>query len=216
MKIAVIGATGFVGSAIVNELKQRGHQITGIARNTEKLPSAENVTAVKADVTNEEELINAVKGHDTVISSYNAGWANPNLYTDFLEGSKRIQSAVKKAGVEHLFVIGGAGSLHAADGSQFVDSPQFPAEWKPGALAARDYLNVIREEKDLKWTFLSPALEMHQGTSGERIGTYRKGNDTPVFDANNRSVISVEDMAIAIADEVEQKQHIQQRFTVAY
>ena len=216
MKIAVIGATGFVGSAIVEELKQRGHQITGIARNTEKLPSAENVTAVKADVSNEEELINAVKGHDTVISSYNAGWANPNLYTDFLEGSKRIQSAVKKAGVEYLFVIGGAGSLHTADGSQFVDSPQFPAEWKPGALAARDYLNMIREEKDLKWTFLSPALEMHQGTSGERKGSYRKGNDTPVFDTNNRSVISVEDMAIAIADEVEQKQHIQQRFTVAY
>jgi putative NADH-flavin reductase len=216
MKIAVIGATGFVGSAIVEELKQRGHQITGIARNAEKLPSAENVTAVKADVSNEEELINAVKGHDTVISSYNAGWANPNLYSDFLEGSKCIQSAVKKAGVEHLFVIGGAGSLHTADGSQFVDSPQFPAEWKPGALAARDYLNVIREEKDLKWTFLSPALEMHQGTSGERKGSYRKGNDTPVFDTNNRSVISVEDMAIAIADEVEQKQHIQQRFTVAY
>ena len=117
-----------------------------------------------------------------------------------------------KHGLSHKHV----GSLHAADGSQFVDSPQFPAEWKPGALAARDYLNVIREEKDLKWTFLSPALEMHQGTSGERKGTYRKGNDTPVFDENNRSVISVEDMAIAIADEVEQKQHIQQRFTVAY
>lgn len=216
MKIAVIGATGFVGSAIVNELKHRGHQITAIARNTEKIPSAENVTAVKADVNNEEELINTVAGHDTVISSYNAGWTNPNLYNDFLEGSKRIQSAVKKAGVQHLFVVGGGGSLHTATGEQFVDLPQFPAEWKPGALAARDYLNVIKEEKELKWTHLSPALEMHQGTSGIRTGKYRKGVDTPVFDENNRSVISVEDMAIAIADEVEQKQHIQQRFTVAY
>jgi putative NADH-flavin reductase len=216
MKIAVIGATGFVGSAIVHELTHRGHQVTAIARNTENLPSAENVTALKADINNEEELIHAVQGHDTVISSYNAGWTNPNLYNDFLEGSKRIQSAVKKAGVEHLFVVGGAGSLHTETGEQFVDLPQFPAEWKPGALAARDYLNVIKEEKDLKWTFLSPALEMHQGTSGERKGTYRKGNNTPVFDDNNRSVISVEDMAIAIADEVEQKQHIQQRFTVAY
>lgn len=216
MKIAVIGATGFVGSAIVNELKHRGHQVTAIARNTEKLPSAENVTVVKADINHEEELISAVEGHDTVISSYNAGWTNPNLYSDFLEGSKRIQSAVKKAGVQHLFIVGGGGSLYTATGEQFVDLPQFPAEWKPGALAARDYLNVIKEEKDLKWTFLSPALEMHQGTSGERKGTYRKGSDTPVFDENNRSIISVEDMAIAIADEVEQKQHIQQRFTVAY
>ncbi|NCU04348.1 MAG: NAD(P)H-binding protein [Chitinophagaceae bacterium] len=216
MKIAVIGATGFVGTAIVNELIKRGHSVTGIARNISKLPVIDNLYAAAADINNEEELVAVLKGHDTVISSYNAGWTNPNLYNDFLEGSKHIQSAVKKAGVAHYFVVGGAGSLHTADGGQFVDSPQFPAEWKPGALAARDYLNVIREEKELNWTFLSPALEMHHGTSGVRKGTYRTGTDTPVFDENNRSVISVEDMAIAIADEVEQKKHIQQRYTVAY
>lgn len=216
MKIAVIGATGFVGTAIVNELVKRGHSVTGIARNISKLPVIDNLYAAAADINNEEELVAVLKGHDTVISSYNAGWTNPNLYDDFLEGSKRIQSAVKKAGVSHYFVIGGAGSLHTADGGQFVDSQQFPAEWKPGALAARDYLNVIKEEKELDWTFLSPALEMHHGTSGISKGTYRTGTDTPVFDENNRSVISVEDMAIAIADEVEQKKYIQQRYTVAY
>ena len=130
MKIAVIGATGFVGSAIVNELKHRGHQITAIARNTDKLPSAENVTAVKADINKEDELINAVEGHDTVISSYNAGWTNPNLYHDFIEGSKAIQDAVKKSGVKRFIVIGGAGSLYI-DGKQLVDSPDFPADIKP-------------------------------------------------------------------------------------
>lgn len=216
MKIALIGATGFVGTTILNELVSKGHEVTAIARNTEKLQTSDTVHPVKADVTNEDELANAVKGHDAVISSYNAGWTNPNLYNDFLAGSKAIQSAVKKSGVKRLLIVGGAGSLYVADGLQLIDTPQFPAEWKPGALAARDYLNVIKEEKELDWTFLSPAIEMHHGTSGVRKGTYRKGLETPVFDENNRSIISAEDMAIAIVDEIEHPQHIRERFTVAY
>ncbi len=216
MKIALIGATGFVGTTILNELVSKGHEVTAIARNTEKLQASDTVHPVKADVTNEDELANAVKGHDAVISSYNAGWTNPNLYNDFLAGSKAIQSAVKKSGVKRLLIVGGAGSLYVADGLQLIDTPQFPAEWKPGALAARDYLNIIKEEKELDWTFLSPAIEMHHGTSGVRKGTYRKGLETPVFDENNRSIISAEDMAIAIVDEIEHPQHIRERFTVAY
>lgn len=216
MKIALIGATGFVGTIILNELVNRGHQVTAIARNTEKLQGSDLLHPVKADVKNEDELTSAVKGHDAVISSYNAGWANPNLYNDFLAGCKAIQSAVKKSGVKRLLVVGGAGSLYVADGLQLVDTPQFPAEWKTGALAARDYLNVIKEEKELEWTFLSPAIEMHHGTSGVRKGTYRKGLENPVFDENNRSIISAEDMAIAIVDEMEHPQHIRERFTVAY
>ncbi|MFT3846563.1 MAG: NAD(P)-dependent oxidoreductase [Lacibacter sp.] len=216
MKIALIGATGFVGTTILNELVSKGHEVTAIARNTEKLQASDTVHPVKADVTNEDELANAVKGHDAVISAYNAGWTNPNLYNDFLAGSKAIQSAVKKSGVKRLLIVGGAGSLYVADGLQLIDTPQFPAEWKPGALAARDYLNVIKEEKELDWTFLSPAIEMHHGTSGVRKGTYRKGLETPVFDENNRSIISAEDMAIAIVDEIEHPQHIRERFTVAY
>lgn len=216
MKIALIGATGFVGTTILNELVSRGHNVTAVARNTEKLQASDLIHPVKADATNEDELAAAVKGHDAVISSYNAGWANPNLYDDFLAGSKAIQSAVKKSGVKRLFIVGGAGSLYVADGLQLIDTPQFPAEWKPGALAARDYLNVIKEEKELDWTFLSPAIEMHHGTSGVRKGNYRKGLETPVFDENNRSIISAEDMAIAIVDEIEHPQHIRERFTVAY
>ncbi len=216
MKIALIGATGFVGNIILNELVSRKHYVTAISRNTEKLQSSDLVQVVKADATNEEELINAIKGNDAVISAYNAGWTNPDLYNDFLAGSKAIQAAVKKSGVKRLLVVGGAGSLYVADGLQLVDTPQFPAEWKPGALAARDYLNIIKEEKELEWTFLSPAIEMHHGTSGVRKGNYRKGLENPVFDENNRSVISAEDMAIAIVDEIEHPQHIRERFTVAY
>ncbi len=216
MKVTLIGASGFVGTAILNELLQRGHRVTAIVRNPEKITPAENVTVVSANVLNETEVLNAVAGHDAVISAYNAGWTNPNLYNDFLEGSQTIQEAVKTAAVKRLIVVGGGGSLYIAPNQQIVDSEDFPKDWKPGALAARDYLNILKEEKELEWTFLSPALEMHQGTSGIRKGTYRTGLENPVFDADKRSVISVEDVAFAIVDELEKPQHIRQRFTVAY
>jgi len=216
MKIALIGATGFVGNGILNELLQRGHQVTAITRHAAKLTEAENLKAVAANVLDEEEIINALKGNDAVISAYNAGWTNPNLYNEFIAGSKAIQNAVKKSGIKRLIVVGGAGSLFIAPGQQIVDTDSFPKEWKPGALAARDYLNILKEENELDWTFVSPAIEMHQGTSGTRLGTYRTGLDSPVFDKDMRSIISVEDLSLAIADELEKPQHIRKRFTVAY
>ncbi|MFA6333997.1 MAG: NAD(P)-dependent oxidoreductase [Bacteroidales bacterium] len=216
MKVALIGASGFVGTAILNELLQRKHKVTAIVRHPEKIKQAEQVTVVKANVLNENDVAEAVKDNDVVVSAYNAGWANPNLYNEFLEGSKAIQAGVKKSGVKRLIVIGGAGSLYVAEGVQLIDTQQFPEEIKPGASAARDYLNILREEKDLDWTFFSPAIEMHQGSSGERKGTYRTGLENPVFDANNRSVLSVEDLAVVIVDEAENPKHIRQRFTAAY
>lgn len=216
MKVALIGASGFVGNAILKELLQRGHQVAAIVRNPEKIKPSENVTLVSTNVLNETELSNAIAGHDAVISAYNAGWTNPNLYDEFLKGSQTIQEASKKSGIKRLIVVGGAGSLFIGPGQQIVDTEGFPQEWKPGALAARDYLNILKEEKELDWTFLSPAVEMHKGTSGIRKGIYRTGLENPVFDDNKRSVISVEDVAVAIADELENPKHIRQRFTVAY
>jgi uncharacterized protein len=216
MKVALIGASGFVGTAILNELLQRGHQVTAIVRNPGKIAPAENVTAVSVNVLNETEIKNAVAGHDAVISAYNAGWTNPDLYNEFLKGAQTIQEGVKQSGVKRLIFIGGAGSLFIAPGQQLVDTEAFPAEWKPGALAARDYLNILKKETELDWTFLSPAVEMHQGTSGNRKGKYRTGLESPVFDADSRSMISVEDTAVAIVDELESPKHIRKRFTVAY
>jgi uncharacterized protein len=216
MKVALIGASGFVGTAVLNELIKKGHTVTAIVRNPENVKRGKNITAVKANVLDAGEVAEAVKGHDAVISTYNAGWANPDLYNEFLKGAKAIQDGVKKAGVKRLIVVGGAGSLYIAEGKQLVDTPAFPAEWKPGALAARDYLNIIKTEQDLDWTFLSPAMQMHQGTSGERKGHYRTGLETPVFDENGKSIISVEDTALAIVDELEISKHIRKRFTVAY
>lgn len=216
MKVALIGASGFVGTALLNELVARGHTITAIVRNPEKVKEQQGVSVVQADILDITKTADILKGHDAVVSAYNAGWTNPNLYNDFLEGSKAIQTAVKSAGVKRLIVIGGAGSLYMPDGKQLVDSEQFPADIKSGALAARDYLDVLKTDTELDWTFFSPAIEMHPGTSGERKGHYRTSLDHPVFDENNRSVLSVEDLAMAIVDELENPKYIRKRFTAAY
>jgi putative NADH-flavin reductase len=217
MKVALIGASGFVGTALLTELLNRGHEVTALTRNIANVKKQHQIlTVVQANVTNPADLAEKAQGHDAVISAFNAGWTNPNLYEDFLNGSKAIQEGVKKSGVKRFIFVGGAGSLYAAEGLQFVDTPEFPEQIKPGALAARDYLNHLKTETNLDWTFLSPALEMHQGTSGERKGSYRKGQETPVFDETGRSVASVEDTALAIVDELENPQHIRERFTVDY
>ena len=215
MKIAIIGATGFVGSKLVKEAADRGLQVTAIARNAEKTETP-NVTKVSVDVNNVDELSEVLKGQDTVISAYNAGWTNPNIYDDFLAGSKAIQEAVKQAGVKRLIMIGGAGSLFTAENQQLVDAEGFPAEIKPGALAARDYLNILKNEKELDWAFFSPAIEMHPGITTGRTGKYRLGKDHPVVDENNVSKLSAENVAVVLIDEAEHPKHHQQRFTAAY
>lgn len=216
MKVALIGASGFVGTSILKELLSRGHEVLALVRQPEKITlENEKLTVKGIDVLDTNALTSAVKNEDVVISAYNAGWTNPNLYNDFLAGSEAIQKAVKDAAKPRLIVIGGAGSLEI-NGQQLVDGPEFPAEYKAGATAARDYLDILKKENDLQWTFFSPAIEMHPGITTGRTGKYRLGKDQPVFDANNRCSLSVEDLAVVIADELENNQHPQQRFTAAY
>lgn len=215
--IAIIGASGFVGTALLNEALQRGHKVTAIVRHPENIKIVhDHLTLKQGDAIDVAALAGLLKGHDAVISAYNAGWSNPDLYNDFLNGSKAIQAAVKQSGVKQLIVIGGAGSLFIAPGVQLVDTPEFPEAYKAGATAARDYLQELRQENELEWTFVSPAIEMHPGTSGVRKGTYRTGLESPVFDDAGRSIISVEDLAVAVIDEAEKQEHIRERFTVAY
>ena len=216
MKIVVIGATGFVGQNLVEELSIRGHQILAISKDASSVLKEENIKAINIDVNDTTSLAALLKGNDVVISAFNAGWTNPNLYNDFLIGSKNIQQAVKEASVNRLIVIGGAGSLFIAPNIQVVDTPDFPKEYHAGASAAREYLNIIKEEKELNWTFFSPALEMHPGITTGRTGNYRLGLDNPVFNAEGRSSLSVQDVALVIADEVENPKHSQVRFTAAY
>lgn len=214
MKIAIIGATGFVGSAVLNETLQRGYEVTAIARHPEKTTiKNERLTAVAADADNITNLAKVLAGHDAIISAYNAGWTNPNLYSDFIKGSEAIQQAVKLSGVKRLLVVGGAGSLEVVPGVQMVDTPEFPSEWKSGATAARDYLDILKKENELNWTFISPAANLHPG---KRTGVFRLGTNQPVVDENGKNEISVEDLAVAIIDELESNRFIKKRFTLGY
>ena len=214
-KVAVIGATGFVGTQVVNELANRGYSVEAIVRDISKVSENANVTAKSINVNNIDELAEALQGNDAVINTFNAGWTNPNLYNDFLNGSRNIEKAVEKSGVKRFITVGGAGSLFI-DGNQIVDGSDFPADIKPGALAARDYLNEIKQNETLDWTFFSPAIEMHPGTAGIRKGVYRTALENPVFDENGRSVLSVEDVAVALVDELEQNKFLKKRFTAGY
>jgi uncharacterized protein len=213
MNIALIGATGFVGTALLEELLNRDHQVRALQRDAAKLAPRPGLDVRSVDVLASGHLAAGLKGVDAVVSAFNAGWGNSNLHDDFLRGSDAIAAAAREAGVR-LVVVGGAGSLFIAPGQQLVDSPAFPAEWKQGALAAREVLNRLRADKsELDWTFVSPAIHL---APGERTGQFRLGGEEPVLDAQGESRISVADLAVAIVNELEAPQHRRRRFTAGY
>lgn len=212
MKLAIIGATGFVGSAVVTEALQRGHSLSAIVRTTGKLPTHPALRPVAADINDTEALAAILAGHDAVISAYNPGWAEPEIYAKMVRGSQAILDAVRQSGVRRLLVVGGAGSLEVAPGVQLIDTPQFPAEYKQGALGAREALLQLRADTRLDWSFLSPPALL---APGERRERYRVGDDQLLMDGDHPAGISVATLAVAILDEIERPQHLRRRFTVA-
>jgi putative NADH-flavin reductase len=216
MKIALIGATGFVGTALVTELLQRGHQVTALARNPARLEPRANLGAKPLDAYDPDAVAAAVRGHDAVVSAFNPGWDDPALYDRFMKGSQSIVAGVEQSGVKRLLVVGGAGSLFVAPGVQLVDTPEFashvPPNVVPGAKAARDALAAMRGNTALDWTFLSPPALL---APGERTGRYRVGGEELLMAGAGPAGISVADLAVAIADEIETPRHVRARFTVA-
>jgi len=213
MKVAVIGASGQIGAFIRDEALARGHYVTAIVRHSEKI-TVQNprLTVVEADILKDrvEELVNS---YDAVISAYNPGWSNPDIYKEQIEGYKAIVSGVKKSGIKRLLVVGGAGSLEVAPGVQLLDRASFPEQVKKGVLATREVLYRLRKEEELEWTFLSPPTSIKPG---ERTGRYRVGKDQLLKNKEGESKISTQDYAVAMLDELEKPQHIRERFTVAY
>jgi hypothetical protein len=203
MKVALIGPAGNVGSRLLAELIGRGHEVTGISRHPETVPARPHLTALRGDAQDEKSLVGLLEGHEALISASRFISMRPQA----------IIGAVKKAGVKRLLVVGGAGSLEVAPGRLLIDTPEFPAEYKPEALAGKEFLRVLRAEHDLDWTYLSPSAVF---VPGPKTGTFRLGTDSLLTGADGKSWVSMEDFAIAMVDELEKPRHSRQRFTVGY
>lgn len=203
MKIAVAGASGRAGSEITKELSRRGHAVTAIARNPEKIAGLPNVTPTKGDVLDQAGLTKLWTGHDVAISSVHFLASDPH----------KLIGAAKDSKVGRYLVVGGAGSLEVAPGVKLVTTPGFPAQYKAEAEAGGVFLDLLQQEKDLNWTFISPsALFVEEA----RTGKFRLGTDQLLTAADGKSSISFEDFAVALADEIERPAHLRQRFTVGY
>jgi len=202
MKVALIGATGRVGSRLAAELVSRGHTVTGISRHAAAEGPA-GIPVIEADATNPGSLAPHLSGHDAVISA-----------TRFVTSdAEALIAAIKTAQVQRLLVVGGAGSLEVAPGKRLLDTEGFPEAFKTEAQAGARFLERLRAERDLDWTFLSPSADF---APGERTGQFRLGDDQLLSDAEGKSHISMEDFALAMVDELEQLVHSHQRFTVGY
>lgn len=213
--VLLIGATGFVGSAVLNELVSRGHKVTAVARNIEKVAKSELLDVVKEDVANVDAIAKLADGKDAIISAYNPGWTNPDIATLISENYPKILSAAKKSGVKRLLIVGGAGTLFCAPGLRVVDSGAIPEEIMGGVRPLGDfYLNTLMNEKDIDWVFFSPAGVFDQ--QGKKTGNYRLGKDDLIVDAEGNSHISLQDYADAMVNELEKPAHHKERFTIGY
>lgn len=213
--VTLIGASGFVGTAILNELLSRGHKVTAVVRNPGKIGiKSPSLTVVQADVTDTSALVAACKGRDAVISAYNPGWTNPNIYEETLHNYPLILEAVRQSGVRRLLCVGGAGTLFCAPGLRVVDSGVIPDAIMGGVRSLGEfYLNTLMNEKEIDWIFFSPAGTLEPG---KRTGKFRLGKDNLIVDENGNSHISVEDYAVAMVDELENPKHHYERFTIGY
>jgi len=213
MKVVLLGATGFVGSALLKEALDRGHRVTAIVRDPGKLDKRDGLIPRTGDVYDTASLAGLIEGNDALMSAFNPGWKNPNLYDDQVRGTRSIIEAAKKAGIKRVLWVGGAGGLEVKAGVRVVDDPALPEWVRPGSLATIDALDQLRKEPDLEWTFLAPSAEMKPG---ERTGKFRLGGDQLLVDFAGHSAISVQDFAVAMIDELERPRHLRQRFTVGY
>lgn len=216
MKVSLIGATGFVGSNILKELLSRGHEVTAISLSADKIDIVDdNLEKVKVDIKDTEKLTDALKGSMMVISAFKPKSDDDSkLYDDYLEGYESIQKAIRAANIRRFFVVGNSGTLFDG-GTQLVDSDKFSSKFKSEARASRDYFDKLRLETYLDWVYLSPPTEMSEEVTTGRTGKYRTGRDEPIVKDGSAS-ISVEDLSVAVVDELEHRKFSRQQYTIGY
>jgi len=212
MKIAVFGAGGRIGSRIVNEALNRGHDVTAVVRHPEDYTLIhDHLKVAKGDLFNAQDVETGAFDQDAVVSAYNnTGGAPPSTIAEL---AVPLIKGLKQAHVKRLIIVGGAGSLKVPSGGDLVDTPNFPQEYKSGALAQRDALKLYQNEAELEWTYISPAAEI---APGERTGKFRTGTNQLLSDAQGKSYITMEDYAVAVIDEIETPMHVREQMTVAY
>ena len=208
MNVVLFGASGMIGSRILNELVSRGHRVTAVVRDPARVEANPNVAAIKGDILDPEDVAAKTRGADAAISAYSPGAEVEAL----LSATRSLIAGLHKAGVWRLIIVGGAGSLLVGPGVDLIDSGHLPEQWKAIAIAHRDALNLLRES-DLAWTYFSPAAFIQPG---QRTGKFRLGGDSLLSDEQGNSRISAEDYAVALVDELESPKHPRQRFTIAY
>jgi len=197
----------------VNEALERGHDVTAIVRHPEKITTQHpRLTVVQGDALDVDNLVNTTRGHDVLISAYSPGMTPTDDQSQFSTVAHNLIEAVKQSDVSRVIVVGGASSLEVAPGVRLIDTPQFPDFLKPHAAGSAAALDILRAS-EIDWTYFSPAISIEPGT---RTGTYRLGKDNPIFDAQGKSDISMEDYSAALIDEVERPQFLRQRFTIGY
>ncbi|WP_373355581.1 NAD(P)-dependent oxidoreductase [Pseudoroseicyclus sp. CXY001] len=202
MKIALIGASGNAGQRLHTELVSRGHDVTAIARNPEKIQPLERTVALAGDIAEPRSLATTLAGHDAVISSV--------MFRAFDHG--KMLDAVIRSEVPRYLVVGGAGGLEVAPGVRFLDSADFPEVARPESEAGIAYLERLTKTDGLDWTFLAPSALFGPG---ERTGDFRLGKDQLLVGPDG-SHMSYEDLAVAMVDELEKPKHSRARFTVGY
>jgi putative NADH-flavin reductase len=214
-KIVLIGASGFIGSAILKEALDRGHHVKALVRHPEKISITHNNLVVQSgDVSLPETLEKVCENEDAVISAFNPGWKNPEIAAETTRGYREILKGVRRSGVKRLLVVGGAGSLFISPGKRLMDSGAIPESFLPAIKALADfYLIDLEAEKSIDWVFFSPAGNIARG---KRTAKFRLAKDDMIFDAEGKSNISVEDYAVAMIDELEKPSHHRERFTIGY
>jgi putative NADH-flavin reductase len=213
MRIAVIGASGWLGGAIAREALERGHEVTGIGRERARLANLETTAVAHADVTEPAEIGAAVKGHDAVVVAV-VDRANEN-WEVIPRAAAALLEALPEAGVKRLLFIGGAGSLEDESGVRLLDKPDFAPEYIPEGLAQAAALATLRSSNgEVEWSYLSPSPML---IPGGKTGGYRvQAGDRALVDERGESRIAAGDLASAALDELEQNRFSGQRFTVGY